>query len=99
MGIGVAATAVIVAVALLWFGASCRLSAGLWGEWRKLDVIDDMLRQLSARPQPRLASAAPAGVGTGDPARPLTPAADFLFASPHRQAVRFGPGQFGPGRR
>jgi hypothetical protein len=91
MGFGVVATGVVIVVSVLWVGASCRLSAGLWSEWRKLDVIDETLRQLCARPGPRPGSA---DAGPGDRAEPLAPAgADFLFAFPHRQAVRFGPGQ------
>jgi hypothetical protein len=90
MGFGVVATTAIVCLSLLSFGASCRLSAGLWTEWRKLDVIDETLRQLSARPSDRPADA---GNANGDKAQPRLPAAaDFMFAFPHRQAVRLGPG-------
>lgn len=90
MGFGLLATTAIVCVSLLWVGASCRLSAGLWSEWRKLDVIDEALRQLAAaRPSKRHGEA---GAGNGDRPQPVMPAAaDFLFAFPHRQAVRSGP--------
>jgi hypothetical protein len=76
MGFGVVATTTIVCVSLLWIGAACRLSAGVWREWRKLDVIDETLRQLSA-----------GAVARREP--PVIPVgADFLFAFPHRQAAR-----------
>jgi hypothetical protein len=82
--IGPVASSGIGGVFLFWIGASCWLSAGLRGEWRKLDVIDETLRQLTKIAPCRTVDVR-AGSSDGD--SQVVPAGDFLFTFRHRQAA------------
>jgi hypothetical protein len=79
--IGPVASSGIGGVFLFWIGASCWLSAGLRREWRKLDAIDETLRQLTR------VRTLDVRAGSSDGDSQVVPAGDFLFTFRHRQAA------------